>query len=565
MSCYDEMELWVIDGSDREDLLRTCDVSGLSCLTEVPGGYISLDCEVAAEAPWVMPSPVMTLGAEVSLTYRGREVWRGEIVALDWQMRDGEPAVLLQAAGYAARLQRHSVAAYTVADADVSQWWNPDDGNQQISSDNQGQLLLYVNIGTAIEAGKGQSWRYWLNSGLADQGIDRVTYDVDWNLGATNWHAALAAAAHPWGTTWANLRTWTNTTGTQAAQSTTVGSGYSALRLRMWSSSSVTTSSSRWIRLTNLTVRPVSYTPYAPAIIADLIGRVIPGVTTTSVASGTELAHWAAREPTTVADMVSDLIHRGSSYGRGWALYGTTLWMRADDGSSGADRAVVVPAETVIDDSITYADEQSVDAVVVLYATDGTTGSYPRGALSVASYPSTATPWWHYATSRVAYLDMSDVVMSSSEAAALAQAQYQRRSISVYEGSLTLPIDAALTAATGDTWYPAWLRPYYHTLQRPYARRRGDAGDRLPLVWRLEIDADSETVTLDVTPSGTPEAEEPFRRGDPGVRSYRRWEYYYYTGKGKRRRRHVWRGSPAAFRRAHPGVRLHRRRIWVWR
>lgn len=526
MAVRDRINLFVGATTQEVDILheKGVEVSGLRWHSVLPGGHASCSFSIAAFDPTLPVRNALKTDAKLWVKYGDTTLWQGWVLPLEREFTAESGVVHVECEGTLARAKRHQCYPYTWHDQDTGNWYTPDTHNSQYGSDNQGQLLLYLNKGSAATdgtAGAAQQrgfLRYWMHDGrhLNSQcPITKLTYTYDVNVGAANWYARISEAASPWGS-WSTLKTWNNTTAA-GTETLTLSADMYAISLGLWSSSDVAAvAATRYVKLTGVTVKSQDTAPTIDSAQYDLLTDAAL-CTSQEVETLDTLAHLAYRDSVSIADMLADIARRSAST-IDWALWGDLHYCRS--------RPAIVPRNTVAlrrsdltagSDAI-YGDyESAVDGVAVLYASDGT-GSVTKGSYQIASYGTITL------ASRVTVLDKREQIMSPTAAAAVAQQEHARLNADVYRGTITLPLSRPLANT-----YRAAVDPLTIWAGRGWALDRTYEIGHTPLtITGTEFDIDSDTVTLTVGPQEERDLYEPWTRGPLGVRKRK-------VGKGKKR------------------------------
>jgi len=525
----DKLSLYVGATAPEVDLLKTrgVEVDGLQWSSVLPGGHASLSFAVSMPDPLLPVVNALKTDAKVWLKYGDQSIWQGWVLPLETEVGATDGTVRVECAGTLERYKRNQSITYTWVDADPGNWFVPADSNSQISVDQSGQLLLYLNKNSSVEANKAACLYYWVNNGLpgpsTDIGIHHIEYDVSVDVGAANWFADISADHTPWEGSWTVEKSWTNTTATATDQTEAITAEYEqALRLRLYSNADVdTTAAARWVKLSNVRV----CLPAASVTIDDAMDDLF-NLTTREDETLDSVAHLAYRQPTSAAAIAADIVSKSSSL-IDWALWGDIMYCKARPSPS-ATTTVALRRSDLLADAIHGDYESAVDGVMVVYASDGTVGNAPVGTPLYAEYGSTTGTY-----DRTVTLDYHSDVASAAEAAAYAQQEYTRINGDVYRGSVTVRLDQPLANT-----YGAPIDPLLLWAGRGWAiDRTYQIGHSALTITGVDFDLDGNTATITVGPQEERQIAAPFELPAPGVTLGRRSKW---VGKGRRRRRVSW-------------------------
>lgn len=536
----DTLSLLVGSGADAVDLFADSriEVNGLRWLSEMPGGYVSCDWTVPRSDPLIRALNQFTKDSPVRLVWGGVPVWEGYLLPPEPSLGEESGVLSCAAIGGIGMAKRNEFHVRTWVDRDYNNWWLAADHNEQFGSDNQGQLLLYLNIGSSVAKATPGRWTYWLGNGMnADDFLDELGFTADVNVDAANWYAKLSSAVHPWAASWTTIKEWHEETDTGSG-TFAVTATHRALRLELWSTSDVAaTAATRYVKITDLQARTTSIVgdPLINEALWDIAGDDTGGLSLCSVDDTETLAaltHLAYRDPMDAGSMMADIASRSDAL-VDWAIWGSHLYAdyrptaRARDTIAlrRSDLADLEGADTVVGDY-----ENAADAVAVLYTTQDETYAgvnLPDGTLRYATWPADAPYGAEASTLRVRVLDYSSEPMTYARAGEIANAKLDQIQADAYRGTIAVPLTRPLQST-----YGAALNPGHTIAGQRWADRTYESGHAPLMITRAEADMDAETMTLTVGPLEERELYSPWSPGEVGVRKRKRTKRV----KGKKRK-----------------------------
>ena len=535
-SVRDKLSLLVGATAPEIELLHdpALEISGLRWRSQMPGGDIDLMFSIACPNPLLRLRNALQEGSRVWLRFGSLNVWQGKILPLETEIGETDGSVNVSCVGTYTEAAQNETLTYTAVDTDMGNWCLDPASNQQICSDNQGQLLLYLNKGSACMASGGTAtWYYWLDNGMTTRIIDHVVVDYAHDLTDANWFAFLSVVPSPWGGPAGVLKTWTDTSGSASAQSYACGvAGYRALVFQMQTSSDIAASAAtRYIKLTNVAVYTVVAIPTIDSLMWDLLnGAGVAASREYEVLDTLPQAAW--RDPQSYISICADAAKQTSVL-VDWGLFGSLLYVKARPAATSRTTLALRRSDFADggSDSIVGGRENAVAGVMVIYATDGTgtDAGYPHGTIRTTSFGSLSL-----VSNRAPALSYTDTPMSPTKAYAIAQREYTLKNADAWTGSIPVGLSRPLQNDVG-----APVDPLSLSVRDWYLRRTYDLTPTPIKITQIDGDLDADTLTLSV---GSAEERQLWLPGSKPKAGARRVKKFgpWRTVKGRRTRKSWW-------------------------